>query len=171
MEDAGTLSRRRTRHTHPLRLWAGLLALALLASPLAARKGHDDFDDAFDDHGRRGRHDDDFDRHGRRGRHHDEVFGHHHHRGAWWGDFRGRGVEFEAWVVGVDPAARILVLESGDALFVPLDTPFHPDGDLFAFEHVADFVAAGVPVELEGIAVRDADGPWIAAAIKAEDDR
>ena len=168
--------RRRTDRT---RLWASLLALALAASPLAARKGHDGLDDDFDDRGRRGRHHDDDHRHGghrdddfgRHGRHHDEVFGRHHHAGAWWIDFRARGVEFEAYVIGVDPAARILVLESGDALFVPVDTPFHPDGDLFSFEHVADLAATGFAVEIEGVAMRERDGLWIAAAIKAEDER
>lgn len=144
----------------PGRLWILLVAVLLAASPATARRGHDDGDDDHDS-GRRGRH----------GRHHDEVFGHHRHHGTWWVDFRARGVEFESYVVGVDPAARILILESGDALFVPVETPFHPDGDLFVFEHVAELAAAGVPIEIEGVAVRERDGLWVAAAIKAEDDR
>lgn len=138
------------------------LALAVLlfaAGPSVARRGGDDH--GFDDHGRGD--------HGRHGRHHDELFG-HHHEGAWWGDFRG-GAEFEAFVVGVDPAARLLILESGDALFVPVDTPFHPDGDLFSFEAVAGIAARGYSIEIEGIATPGRDGVWVATAVKAEDDR
>lgn len=163
------MRRRRSRQVRCGRLAAGLLAFALAASPAVARRGHDDLDDRFDDRGRHGRHHEgDFDDHGRR---HDGVFGRHHHEGAWWADFRGRGIELEARVVDVDPAARVLILESGDALYVPEDTPFHPDGDLFAFEHVARSAAHGVPIEVEGLAVRDRDGLWIATALKVESER
>lgn len=163
---------RRTSFAHALRAALALAALLLAAGPSAARHGEDDHgfddhgfdDDGFDDHG--------FHHHGRRGRHgrhHGDHFG-HRNEGAWWGDFRG-GAEFEALVVGVDTSARLLILESGEALFVPVDTPFHPEGDLFSFEAVVDLATAGFAIELEGIATPARDGVWVATAIKAEDDR
>ena len=141
------------------------------------RRDHDDdHDKAWDDSRGRGR--------GRRGRDRFRVELHHHehhgvrwddgrhsgHHDGWWLAFEDPRFEIESHVVGVQPLDRVLILETGEMLAVPVETHFHPEGDLHGFDVLARAVEAGAVVEIEGLAGPQGDGVFVALALKVEID-